>query len=77
VLQSGQRTYEGVAHNTYATENDQTGPDPCTGVTGNYFDCNPYGYDINVTGYALGDPNGADYDINAHYDHLWWCSGGC
>ena len=78
VLSAGQRKYEGVAHHTYATEADSTGPSPCTGVTGNYFICNNNGgHDVLVNGYALGDPNGADHDNNAHYYHLWWCSGSC
>lgn len=77
VVGSGGQRAEGVNHHTYATENDQTGIWPCTGVSDNYYYCSGNSNSIRYTGYALGDPLGGNNDTNSHYDHLWWCSGSC
>ena len=73
-LNSGQRKYEGTAHNTTGTRVDGTGPFACTGVTGNYFVCSDSGhYGIEVRNYyAQGDPNCGDNDYSAHYYHCYW-----
>src|SRR4051812_12306854 len=77
VVGSGGMRAEGINHNTYATQNIQTGIWPCTGVSDNYYYCTGNNTSIAVFGYALGDPLGGNNDTNSHYDHLWWCNGSC
>jgi hypothetical protein len=76
VVGPGGMRFEGINHNTYATENDQTGPNPCTGVDPVYLICTA-GTPVAHFGYALGDPDGGNHDAVSHYDHLWWCNGSC
>lgn len=70
--------FEGHQHNTYGTENLQTGPYACTGVTFQYYICSGGASNsMTIRGYALGEPDGGNDDNVSHYDHLWWCNGSC
>jgi hypothetical protein len=80
VVGPGGYRWEGMQHNTWGTENYQTGPFPCIGVTGGggYWYCGMANQNsITIRGYALGEPYAANGDSVSHYEHLYWCNGSC